>query len=466
MAKSPSDYFRQGSYFDKFGDKSVWQRKTEGKIFPSDSYNGTRVAEQSQYDGCIYLSKPPSIRVAGYTSVYCLDMADLSVYRGNGTSCTGVWAFAVRGQYPLCPVVSFNIQAPGGKIARVNLACDFDAPAYYAYASLFESTFIQKYQGQRYDDCIEDAVNDTMSFIRSHSSLLRVEAWLYAQKRRYTYSTNVLSSPMVTSSVSVMLDDVSTRSKIGDPTFDSNEKSRQAREIIESFNEFDSNLIAYASDLKKTGDSIRSLLSLVSDIDNPKKWASAWLSMRYGDRLQISDTRELLESLRRSLTKRSMYTKVRRVFHGTHSIPGYTWRSYRALTMYADNGSYSGLETAILSLLRWDAWPTLENTWDTIPLSFVVDWFLPVSDILSQIDAAVEAPYIRPLSQFVGEKSILTFDYADNGWFGQVQVSTYRRYPHPILDDVTPFCDVTSLPSFSVVHTGDALALLVQTTRA
>lgn len=48
-----------------------------------------------------------------------------------------------------------------------------------------------------------------------------------------------------------------------------------------------------------------------------------------------------------------------------------------------------GLDNAIRQLYNWDLALSLDNVWDLIPYSFVVDWFVPLGDYLSQIDASV-----------------------------------------------------------------------------
>jgi hypothetical protein len=250
------------------------------------------------------------------------------------------------------------------------------------------------------------------------------------------------------------------------PDWSAYELSRHAREVIEGINDFDSNALAYAKDLSSVGDTVRSLLRLGVDYDNPKAWASAWLSLRYGDRLQIADTAEALESLKRALLYRQYWTKVRRKMERHYEHSTYSERYWRASTIYVANESYDSLTTSIENLMRWDAWPTLENTWDLVPLSFLVDWVVPVSDLLSQIDAAVEAPYIKPLSEYVGEYGEIAMPISSFGFSGTVRYCVYRRYAHSILSDIRPFDWSPSLPSFSVVHLGDALALVLQAYKA
>jgi hypothetical protein len=249
-------------------------------------------------------------------------------------------------------------------------------------------------------------------------------------------------------------------------TFTDTEKSVQARQVIEDINDFDSNMLAYVSDFKKSGDTIRELLHLAGNWKSPKAWASAWLSGRYGDRLAVADTKELLESIQRAISTRSQYAigRSRTIDSQTSSDGNLTITRERLAVVYAAPDSYSGIMTAVNNLMKWDVWPTLENTWDLIPLSFLVDWILPVSDLLAQIDAAVQAPYLKPLSQYVGEKITTRWSLpASTGLTGTITTTYYSRRPHNVLGDVRPFDVIADLPSFSVVHLADAVALLVQT---
>jgi len=244
------------------------------------------------------------------------------------------------------------------------------------------------------------------------------------------------------------------------------DRSILAGDTIENLNDFSSNMLAYVSDLGKTGDTIRSLLKLPRNIKNPRAWAEAWLSARYGDRLMIADTKELLGSLQRKLGTRAAYSLGRT--QATFDLPvNVRGRSYQITTtvvntIVSSDKSYNGIMTAIKNLMNWDIWPSAENTWDMIPLSFVVDWVLPVQDALNQLDDWVEAPYIVPLTQYCSEHSFVTVDgpFGPNSEIqGALRGEYYKRLPRGILGDVRPFDVHVNLPSFSVIHAGDALAL-------
>jgi hypothetical protein len=98
---------------------------------------------------------------------------------------------------------------------------------------------------------------------------------------------------------------------------------------------------------------------------------------------------------------------------------------------------------------------------DIVPLSFVLDWFLPVQDMLRQIDAAVKAPYFNCISQYFSDKLIAEILLDNEDLSGVVRLTRYARKPHNVCSDVRPFDVAPTLPSFSVVNAGDALALTV-----
>jgi hypothetical protein len=300
-------------------------------------------------------------------------------------------------------------------------------------------------------------------------------AWsVYVMTHDVSYSTtfnmNGLTSELNIKKLGFAIRDLDALAQKESTKIDPSEKSISARKAIEGLNDFSSNLLAYASDIRETGSTIRSLLSLVADPTNPRLWASAWLSGHYGDQLTVKDTHELISALGHALTSGMTYgtgrDRIIKTRHSENQYGKFDFTVERLAVIIASNESYDALATTINNLMRWDAWPTLENTWDLIPMSFVVDWFLPVSDLLSQMDAAVQAPYIRPLSQYCGLASTVSnTDLSSYGMSGRLSVRRYQRMPSSILDDVRPFDVVASPPSFSVVHMTDALAMLVQTSK-
>lgn len=177
--------------------------------------------------------------------------------------------------------------------------------------------------------------------------------------------------------------------------------------LLSGMQSYTDNLIAYAKDLKAFGDTARQLISLVigSKKLSAKEVSKAWLSLRYGDRLQISDTQELLQSMSQMAHVLETYGLTflqgkARLTPDPVPLPRYLsdYSSLLAIQAYLMPKDYGFLMKVVRKAMEWDAWPTLGNTWDLIPLSFVVDWFVDLSSFLEKIDAAVYSLYLMVYS--------------------------------------------------------------------
>jgi hypothetical protein len=54
---------------------------------------------------------------------------------------------------------------------------------------------------------------------------------------------------------------------------------------------------------------------------------------------------------------------------------------------------YNALMSLVRKAYEIDLYPSLQNVWDLIPLSFVVDWFVNVSKIFEDVDRLVQSRY-------------------------------------------------------------------------
>jgi hypothetical protein len=163
-------------------------------------------------------------------------------------------------------------------------------------------------------------------------------------------------------------------------------------------------MLAYAKDLPEVGGTIKALINLVRNPDNPASWASAWLSARFADRLTIADSREIViafkelfnESLRKmydicgTLTFKTRARKTWAVECDEFSQASYL-ANYTVYFSNADGGS--DLMKFIRTAYEWDFYPTLGNLWDLVPYSFVADWFLNIGGLFEKIDASIQTNY-------------------------------------------------------------------------
>lgn len=251
------------------------------------------------------------------------------------------------------------------------------------------------------------------------------------------------------------------------------DKQSLGNQCIEGCYQFSSNLLAYAADLKKVGDSIKAILALVQSPANPRAWANAWLSSRFGDTLTWHDTKQLMLAVRSEISHvdgilmDAFVTRARRsdVVQG---IPASLFSAAVKLNYqkaYFMPRDWNILMKAVRKTQEWDLWPTLENVWDLIPLSFVVDWFVNVGGLLKGIDNAVYMQYVDVKSICTSEKVV--FD-CNPSWLSshlslsqclQAQCVVYKRR-HTSYLTWEPFGEVFSHPS--AVNVVDGMSLLIQ----
>lgn len=105
---------------------------------------------------------------------------------------------------------------------------------------------------------------------------------------------------------------------------------------------------------------------------------------------------------------------------------------------------WSMLQEFIYLGKRWGGYPELENLWDILIWSFVVDWFVQYGDFFKQIDAYLNTENYFPVKYCIcSEKYEVQIAAADlvplNGVSGEVDVIYYNRWineeiPLPSID--------------------------------
>lgn len=166
---------------------------------------------------------------------------------------------------------------------------------------------------------------------------------------------------------------------------------------------FSGNLIAYLSEIGSWGGTLNAFADFLEG-RSIRDAASAWLSYRYGDRLSVKDSKEIMGALLSMIpSPKTLHTTIRNTRRSRNALRSY-WSKiaeeelpliggYLASTVYLTPRDENGLMSMIRTLYEWDAYLSLENAWDLIPFSFVVDWFVNVGDILDSCDRLISAQY-------------------------------------------------------------------------
>lgn len=119
--------------------------------------------------------------------------------------------------------------------------------------------------------------------------------------------------------------------------------------------------------------------------------AETYLASHYGLRLTIFDTQSIADAIDSIDTDTHQYQTAGG--DKTLSFQGPNGNDVECkMHLKATIASYANEDMSVLSammnigraLYDLDVVPTLSNLWDMVPMSFIVDWFLPVGDMLEQ----------------------------------------------------------------------------------
>lgn len=193
-------------------------------------------------------------------------------------------------------------------------------------------------------------------------------------------------------------------------------------QALNSVDEFTSNGIAYGMEAAQMVKAVKDTALLLKGDVNPKTISSLYLSFKYGWSNTIRDTADLIKGIRGIKDKRSVsVTSATSV-----SVPYGTADS--RVTIYYD--PIDGvLNDCYYALRKYDLLPSLDNAWDLVPLSFVVDWVLPIGDIFDRID---KLDLVNHLNLLYGFRTTKVVREIPGTLFGQhligsIQTSNYSR---------------------------------------
>lgn len=213
-----------------------------------------------------------------------------------------------------------------------------------------------------------------------------------------------------------------------------------AQTATEDARELDINSVLFLKDFME----IKSLLKpykLLKKIPNLKNLSSAYLSEHYGISLTLSDSLTVIKTLS------EVYNS--RLYKGTsHTramtcVPS-TQRDFNTYLCPKDILHYkiyynpvdSTWTGVVKKLMDWDFFPTLQNCWDFIPYSFVVNWFIDVQSGLERIDTKTYISVLDVKSVLKSRKTIyssvplkaLSLCRGGKVAIGHIDITIYSRW--------------------------------------
>lgn len=185
-----------------------------------------------------------------------------------------------------------------------------------------------------------------------------------------------------------------------------------------------------------------------------KAFASAYLSVHYGYKLLASDIKDVVAEMKRYL-RMNPYTKV----HSSSTVTTEQGTFTDSLSIYYEMFGKCLSDLSKLSYLI-DTTPSLHSIWDSIPFSFVVDWFANIGDVAQTLDDWYTISQRHDVQgSILSCKWQHSFKEETADAYLMIKQSIYRRsctehwMPLP-----TPTIDV-GVASFS--HVGEVTALVV-----
>lgn len=157
--------------------------------------------------------------------------------------------------------------------------------------------------------------------------------------------------------------------------------------------------------------------------------ANLWLELQYGWKPLLSDVHGAAEALRQNLedvefkpicTVKSSQKDSIDEFWRTSDVFGVTsWTAHRRKTEWKAFVRLDFVRTgipAVHSLASIGLTNPLELAWELLPFSFVADWFLPVGDWLSSLDATVGWDF---KGGSISKKATGRVKHYSDGWYSK-----------------------------------------------
>lgn len=208
-----------------------------------------------------------------------------------------------------------------------------------------------------------------------------------------------------------------------------------------------------------------------------KAFASAWLELQYGWLPLLSDIYETSLMLERSLSEKPM--------KGRASVKGSVEDQIRSMSPGATQDTlilssarvdlkyvilFQSNSTALISLKQLGLTNPLQLAWELLPGSFLVDWIVPISSFLGQLDTMLGIKFVDGSETSFTKMSVVTEQSAVNKQYNGVTYNgSILSYKEKVRCQrwkmlVMPFNLIPELKNpFSVDHVTNAAALLLTT---
>lgn len=244
---------------------------------------------------------------------------------------------------------------------------------------------------------------------------------------------------------------------------DSKDEVMNLAQNLAEYRQTSSMFVSLAKDVYKTWRQIRRTGGIPRGRDSlSKRAANRWLEYQYGLKPLMSDLYNTFERMN-EIIPRPVYRRVKanskfiRTDVQYESAPGVIYRHRLSEVSLRSRMTAVIQHNTIRRAAEYGMVNPLMLAWEVIPYSFVVDWLIPVGDIISSLDAEVGLSYVLYENGWkLNESQISTVSGGGRGTYRYELVERFQGYEF----DLGSAFSYSPSTSFTAVLNG--LALLRQ----
>jgi len=188
------------------------------------------------------------------------------------------------------------------------------------------------------------------------------------------------------------------------------------------------NMIAFMRDLKDP----KALIPKLRNLRNVKTHASNYLAVNYGVLPTISDINEIVAAFKRvsPYIDKNGFSTYNAVHRDSRSFGNITETLEQRIKIAIENEDCDF--TDLMNKIHSAGFaPTLENMWDLVPYSFVLDWFIDIGSFLERVDSSLSLLRLNIRYATKSRKRTLTMSFSptENASIqGTINVVSYHRW--------------------------------------
>lgn len=218
-----------------------------------------------------------------------------------------------------------------------------------------------------------------------------------------------------------------------------NEEWQASQHAVDSLNYFNGSTLEMLRDAYHWKQ-LKPPLKAFANVASPRSWAEVFLWFKYGVLPTIMDARDIVAAFqkygKRSLSDLGNSYLQYQTRYGTVDTTGETFRGYPVthkcnirVTLRPAYNAENALEALFAWLKSINLVVSARNVWELVPYSFVVDWFVNTSSLMTCIDSTANYSEFKLKLGIKSHKRSVLVESTDYfpGTSGHVELVSYER---------------------------------------